>query len=420
MQKISIIIGILGLVGIGWFLIHESSIDYVATVDDELSKLEIELATLEADGLSDTDAAVAKTNIASRLDTINASLVASQDRALNESQQRMLDDGLARLQQLLLEHQAMLSKLDQPAGVPVDTTEGETIAALTETIGAIKEYLGVTDSLLADSPRNASYLIDGAMVDLVDGVAVSEVAPGSVEMMTTTYFGNEVLVDLDLDGREDVVFLVTQSRGGSGTFFYVVAALRRENGWEGSVGYLLGDRIAPQSTELSQNPSHENVIVINYAERAESEPMISQPSVGVSVWLKLDPEQLTWGEVEQNFPGEADPDRMTLTMKSWTWVQTTYSDGVMVEPKAADDFVMTFIADGSVSITTDCNSMGGSYELDGNQITFGPMMATKMYCEGSLEQSFAAMLDQTQSYFFTSTGELVFDLQFDSGSVVFK
>lgn len=420
MQKISIIIGILGLVGIGWFLVHESSIDYVATVDDELSKLEMQLATLDADGLSGADAAVVKTSITNRLGTINASLEASQDRTLNVSQQRMLDDGLVRLQQLLLEHQATLAKLDQPDGAPVETSEGETIIALTETIGAIKDYLGVSEVVLADSPRNARYVIDDIAVELVDGVAVTQVAPDSEATATTTYFGNEVLVDLDLDGREDVVFLVTQSRGGSGTFFYVVAALQRDNGWEGSAGYLLGDRIAPQSTELSHNPSHENVIVINYAERAEGEPMTSQPSVGVSVWLKLDLGQLTWGDVEQDFAGEADPDRMTLTMKPWSWIQTAYSDGRLVKPKTADDFVMTFTADGSVSITTDCNSMGGSYETDESQLTFGPLMSTKMFCEDSLEQPFAVMLEQTQSYYFTTKGELILELQSASGSVVFK
>ena len=45
-----------------------------------------------------------------------------------------------------------------------------------------------------------------------------------------------------------------------------VAALNTEAGWIGSQTTLLGDRIAPQTTELSQNPNHKNVIVVNYAD----------------------------------------------------------------------------------------------------------------------------------------------------------
>ncbi len=122
------------------------------------------------------------------------------------------------------------------------------------------------------------------------------------------YFGNELHTDLDGDGRKDVAFLVTHQPGGSGTFYYVVAALKTERGYVGSEGLLLGDRIAPQTTERSQNPVHKGVIIVNYAERAPGEPMTAQPSVGKSIWLKLNPQSIPvqWGEVAQNFEGESN------------------------------------------------------------------------------------------------------------------
>jgi hypothetical protein len=94
------------------------------------------------------------------------------------------------------------------------------------------------------------------------------------------YFGNDLVVDLNNDGLDDRVFIITYSPGGSGTFFYVVATLNTKAGYVGSDGYFLGDRIAPQTTELSQNPKHQNVIVINYADRALNEPMTTSPSIG--------------------------------------------------------------------------------------------------------------------------------------------
>jgi len=152
---------------------------------------------------------------------------------------------------------------------------------------------------------NAEYLIDGVPVKLVNGVAKTEAAPGSASMVTTQYFGNELKTDLDGDGVEDVVFLLTQNSGGSGTFFYVVAALATDSGYVGSDGYFLGDRIAPQTTEVSQNPRHKNVIVVNYADRTEDEPMSVQPSVGKSVYLKIDPANMQWGIVMADFEGES-------------------------------------------------------------------------------------------------------------------
>lgn len=154
--------------------------------------------------------------------------------------------------------------------------------------------------------KNAEYLIDGKKVLLKNGVAESDAAPGSATKVVTRYFGNEVMADLNGDGRTDVVFLLTQSTGGSGEFYYVVAALNTERGYVGSEAFLLGDRIAPQTTELSQNPSHAQVIVVNYADRAPGEPMTTPPSHGKSVWLKLDPASMQFGTVVQNFEGETD------------------------------------------------------------------------------------------------------------------
>ncbi len=153
--------------------------------------------------------------------------------------------------------------------------------------------------------KDADYQIDGTVVHLSHGVSETEAAPGSASKITTRYFGNEYKTDLNHDGREDVVFLLTQETGGSGTFYYVVAALNTEQGYVGSDGYLLGDRIAPQSTGPSQSPRHKDVVVVNYAERAAGEPVTTPPSVGRSAYLKLDIASMQWGIVEPDFEGES-------------------------------------------------------------------------------------------------------------------
>lgn len=138
--------------------------------------------------------------------------------------------------------------------------------------------------------KNATFEIEGEQIKLGGNVR---------------YFGNDLTTDLNGDGTPDTVFIVVSEPGGSGTFFYAVAALQQEDGnYVGSDGYFLGDRIAPQTTNLSQNPGHENVIVINYADRALGEPMSTQPSIGKSVYLKLD-QNMRWAIVEPDFEGEA-------------------------------------------------------------------------------------------------------------------
>ncbi|MDA0302560.1 MAG: hypothetical protein O2822_08540, partial [Chloroflexi bacterium] len=103
-------------------------------------------------------------------------------------------------------------------------------------------------------------------------------APGS----TTRVFGNQATGDLDGDGQADVAFVLTQSPGGSGTFFYAAAALRTATGSRGTNAVLLGDRIAPQTTRIV-----DGLIEVNYAERKAGEPMTAQPSVGVTKRLRV-------------------------------------------------------------------------------------------------------------------------------------
>lgn len=134
---------------------------------------------------------------------------------------------------------------------------------------------------------NISYMIDGQSVALVDGHAEVASAPGSASKTTTDYFGNEATGDLNGDGMSDVAFVITQSGGGSGTFYYVVAALKTASGYQGTNAVLLGDRIAPQTTEV-----RDGEVVVNYAQRKSDEPMTAQPSIGVSKYLRVDGTEL--------------------------------------------------------------------------------------------------------------------------------
>jgi heat shock protein HslJ len=239
-------------------------------------------------------------------------------------------------------------------------------------------------------------------------------------MITTKYFGNEVLHDFDGDGRDDTAFLLTQQNSGSGTFYYVVVALNTAHGYVGSTAFFLGDRIAPQTTEMSQDKATPDVLIVNFADRKATDAFTVPPSIGKSVRLKLDTKTMQFGEVVKDFEGEANPSSMTLTMKSWGWVKTTYNNNTMITPKIPSTFILTFTNKATFSASTDCNGAGGEYSINGTKITLTKMMSTMMYCEGSQEQDFTKMLQEVNGYLFTSKGELILTLKNDSGSMIFK
>jgi heat shock protein HslJ len=242
----------------------------------------------------------------------------------------------------------------------------------------------------------AAFEIEGARVQLVGGLAETQTA-------VTRYFGNDAVGDLDGDAQDDAVFLVTQQGGGSGTFFYLVAALRQGSGYTGTNAALLGDRIAPQSTRIENG-----LITVNYADRKPEDSFATPPGVGVTRSFKIQDGKL----VETILPGQ-------ITGRPWKWVRTQMSDGALDSPLQADAFTITLGADGKVTGATDCNRFFGTYTLQDNQLSFGPLASTKMFCEGSQETSFLKTLGQVRSY-LTVENQLVLELEMDSGQMIFE
>jgi hypothetical protein len=158
------------------------------------------------------------------------------------------------------------------------------------------------DQVPASDPKDATYVVDRQVVTLVNGISEIPAAAGSASKIITRYFGNEIVKDLDGDGSLDTAFLVTQETGGTGLFYYVVAALNKEGGYEGTQGLFLGDRIAPQNTVDAPGRS----FLVTYADRAPGEDFSIQPSVGKSIRLLLDVQNMQFGEVVQDFEGESN------------------------------------------------------------------------------------------------------------------
>jgi hypothetical protein len=127
--------------------------------------------------------------------------------------------------------------------------------------------------------RDAVYEVEGTNIPLQDGYAEMPIEDSSA-VTITEYFGNEAKGDLNGDGIDDVVFLLAQQSGGTGVFYYAALALGTEGGFRGANALFLGDRIAPQTTEIRGGEA-----VVNFAEHRLDEPMTTPPSVGVSKYF---------------------------------------------------------------------------------------------------------------------------------------
>jgi heat shock protein HslJ len=67
-----------------------------------------------------------------------------------------------------------------------------------------------------------------------------------------------------------------------------------------------------------------------------------------------------------------------------TWMLTGYGlENSLIPALTEDEAMLTFGEDGTVAGSGGCNSLGGEYEVDGNQITFGEIVSTLMACDDS-------------------------------------
>jgi hypothetical protein len=160
---------------------------------------------------------------------------------------------------------------------PVSATE-----VLATTVPTAEPTVTPTNAPRLLGYQDATYLIEGQPVTLVNGLSEIEAVPGSVAKIITRFFGNEAFGDLNGDDLEDVTFLLTQNSGGTGTFFYVVVVLQTETGYQGTNAILLGDRIAPQTTRIENG-----TIIVNFADRNPGESFDVAPSLGVSKYLQV-------------------------------------------------------------------------------------------------------------------------------------
>ena len=82
---------------------------------------------------------------------------------------------------------------------------------------------------------------------------------------------------------------------------------------------------------------------------------------------------------------------------AWRLASMETETGGRFVPDDPGRFTVEFNADGTVGVRADCNGCGGSYTLDGDRLTVGPLACTLIACATGRGQEFASLIDGTTS-----------------------
>ena len=270
-------------------------------------------------------------------------------------------------------------------------------------------------SALISKLGNATYSgIEDQAVTLVDGQWEGQayVEGGAsrprVGLLRDLYFTG----DLDGDGQEEMVVILWQSSGGTGSNSYIAVMKPENDGYRNISTALLGDRIKLKSGKLESGK-----ITLDVLQAGESDPMCCPTQLATRTWT-LEDTQLTEGDMEVT-------GKLSLnTLEGTDWILTHIN---RQEPLPDDARVTLSFNAGQISGKSACNRYSAGVEEGDNpgDMLIGPTMGTRMMCPDHLmavEGLYLKALSQVAGFSFYS-GSLALNGQDEDGkpfSLLFK
>jgi heat shock protein HslJ len=202
--------------------------------------------------------------------------------------------------------------------------------------------------------------------------------------------------DLDGDGADEIVVLLWQSSGGSGTFDYLAVMGRKDGAVRNLATAAIGDRVQVRSGTIEDGH-----IVLDVVQQGDGDAACCATQLSTRTW-SLDGGDLTEGEAEIT-------GKLSIEILEGTeWVLTGLKRD---EPLGQESEVTLLFADGQVSGKSACNRYSAGVEQGDapSALKIGPAMGTRMACPGGLmdvEQQYLEALSQVTGFSFLA-GQLV-------------
>lgn len=195
--------------------------------------------------------------------------------------------------------------------------------------------------------------------------------------------------DLEGDGEQDAVVILWQSSGGTGSFTYLAAMTRTENGISNVDTALIGDRVKFRSWQLVDGK-----IVIDVLQTGGNDPMCCPGTLATRTWT-MENNRLMEGQI--NVTGE-----LSLAVLEGTGWLLTHMD--RQTPIENAEVTLKF-QEGRIAGRSACNHYSADIKDGENTgaINIGVAMSTRMACPDHLmniEQAYLDALSRVDSFSF--------------------
>lgn len=132
-------------------------------------------------------------------------------------------------------------------------------------------------------------------------------------------------------------------------------------------------------------------------------------------WSPADIQQ----EVEQHKGNEKKCDDPTRC--DWQWKETVFNNDTKQSPKNSESFVLTFQDEESFLLAMGCGNIAGKFKTEKSRMSFKDVEMVDSSCsEEILQSEFIKTLKETGGYFINQEGQLILELPFDTGSMIFE
>ena len=255
-------------------------------------------------------------------------------------------------------------------------------------------------------------------ITLQDGIYSEPAAPGSAStttVRTSHYFARGTIHD-----QQVLAIILTTDGGGSGTFFDLFVFTTEHNKLVYADQIPLGDRLKINRVTIANNQ-----ISVDLLTRKEGTAMSSGPDRPLTKTFIFSDQKLsiprTAKQVAQPTPASAIASKpappTTLAGKTFYWQSSRYNNDTLATPETPEHYAVTFHPDWSLTIRSDCNTIGGQFTLKGSQLHISPEPPAKNCGETSQSTIFIRDLTDSVNVIFQKNN-LYLDIIYDTGTLI--
>jgi heat shock protein HslJ len=270
---------------------------------------------------------------------------------------------------------------------------------------ALQPALPDTEIPTKEQLQNTTYTsewTESGLAPLVDGEYHEPIAPDSATEIVVTLTDFLVAGEIGTSGQAAAVVLVTQP-GGSGSFYDLAIVAKINSEPVNIATTFVGDRVQINAISIDNGE-----IVLDMTIHGPEDPMCCPTQRVIQKYALQDSELVP-----------TSTEFITITNIIWKWEEFQEMNDNSIIVDDPELYTLEFLPDGQVNVKADCNNAGGTYAVDGSQLTIEITTTTMAMCPpDSLSEEYLRLLNDVVSYILED-GNLFLAIKFDTGIMKF-